>query len=115
MPDSAGDIVHAELRWPTGGAVVFGSTKHINGVHGQMRPGTNAIYVATNKSNDVDAVYERARDAGADVVQPPRDTEFGSGVGSYTFTTRDPEGKPLDVWDLPRCGVTGPFGLCRVS
>jgi hypothetical protein len=26
VPDSAGDIVHAELRWPTGGAVVFGST-----------------------------------------------------------------------------------------
>lgn len=48
--------------------------------------------MATNKSNDVDVVYERARDAGADVVQPPRDTEFGSGVGSYTFTTRDPEG-----------------------
>lgn len=28
----------------------------------------------------------------ADVVQPPHDTEFGAGVGSSTFTTRDPEG-----------------------
>jgi hypothetical protein len=36
--------------------------------------------------------YQRVRDAGADVVQPPHDTEFGSGVGSYTFTTRHPEG-----------------------
>lgn len=45
----------------------IGSTKHTDGVHGQMRPCTSAIYVATNETDDVDAVYERARDAGADV------------------------------------------------
>jgi uncharacterized glyoxalase superfamily protein PhnB len=87
--DDDGDVVHAELRWPSGGAVVFGSTKHTDGVHGGMRPGVSAMYVV---SDDVDAISERAVAAGAQIVQQPADTTFGSGARTRTFTARDPEG-----------------------
>jgi uncharacterized glyoxalase superfamily protein PhnB len=87
--DDEGDVVHVELRWPEGGAVVFGSVKHTGGVHGGMRPGTSASYVATD---DVDAVYRRATAADADIVEPPHETQFGLGVPTRAFTARDPEG-----------------------
>lgn len=87
--DEEGDIIHAELRWPGGGALVFGSTKHTASVHGQMTAGAGALYVITD---DVDGIHEQVRSAGGDVVEAPHETEFGSGAQSYAFTTRDPEG-----------------------
>ncbi|MCZ9340376.1 glyoxalase, partial [Streptomyces sp. TRM76130] len=39
VPDEHGEIGHAELRWPGGGALVFGSTRHTDSVHGRMRAG----------------------------------------------------------------------------
>jgi uncharacterized glyoxalase superfamily protein PhnB len=89
VKDEDGDVVHAELRWAEGGAVVFGSTKHVGGVHSGMGPGGGATYVVTD---EVDAVHERAAAVGAEVVQPPADTTFGSGVPTRAFTARDPEG-----------------------
>lgn len=87
--DEDGEVVHAELRWPTGGAVVLGSTKHTDGVHGGVRAGTGASYVATD---DVDGVHERAVRGGAEVVQAPHETVFGAGVETRACTVRDPEG-----------------------
>jgi uncharacterized glyoxalase superfamily protein PhnB len=87
--DDDGDVVHAELRWPEGGAVVFGSTKHADGVHGGLRGGTAAVYVV---SDDVDAVHARALGIGASIVEAPHETAFGSGVPTRAFTARDPEG-----------------------
>lgn len=90
VPDEQGDIVHAELSWPGGGSVVFGSTKHTDSVHGAMKPGTAAVYVITD---DVDAVYDRVhRGKCGTVIQPPSKTQFGSGVDTYAFTAGDPEG-----------------------
>lgn len=85
--DDGGDIVHAELRWPGGGTVLFGGTKHTDSVHGGLSAG--AVYVATD---DVDAVHARLRRAGADVVQAPHPTEFAAGGPAYAFSVRDPEG-----------------------
>jgi uncharacterized glyoxalase superfamily protein PhnB len=85
VPDDSGDIVHAELRWPEGGAVMLGSTKHTEGTHAEMKPGVSAVYVVTD---DVDAVYARAGAAGMDFPDKLHDTDYGS----RTFTTRDPEG-----------------------
>jgi uncharacterized glyoxalase superfamily protein PhnB len=87
--DDEGDIVHAELRWPGGGALVFGSTKHTASVHGQMAAGASALYVITD---NIDPIHERVRLAGGTVVEAPHETEFGSGARSYVFTIRDPEG-----------------------
>jgi uncharacterized glyoxalase superfamily protein PhnB len=88
VEDDDGDVIHAELRWPPGGAVVFGSTKHTDGVHGQMRAGACAAYVV---ADDVDAVFERAVGASAEIVERPHETAFGSGVSTRAFTARDPE------------------------
>lgn len=90
MSDEEGDVVHAEVSWPGGGCLVFGATKHVDGVHAAMRPGTSAVYVITD---DVDAVYERVlHDGSGIVVQVPTDTQFGSGADVYAFTAADPEG-----------------------
>ncbi len=87
--DDEGDVVHAELRWPGGGAIVVGSTKHNESVHGAMPAGTNALYLVTP---DVDAVYRRVIEAGAEVIEEPHQTVFGSGAGSRVMTIRDTEG-----------------------
>lgn len=63
--DDDGDVIHVELRWPPGGAVVIGSTKHRDGAHGHLRPGHGAAYV---ECDDVDAVHTRAVAAGAEVI-----------------------------------------------
>jgi len=90
IPDDAGDITHAELRWPEGGAVMLGSTKYCEGPLRDMRPGTTSVYVV---SDQVDAVYQRAQAAGADIARELEDTDYGS----HTFTMRDPEG---NLWTV---------------
>jgi 4-carboxymuconolactone decarboxylase len=87
--DDDGDVVHAELCWSGGGGLVVGGTKHTDSVHGEMRAGSSAIYLATD---DVDAIHDRVRKACGEVVEPPHNTKFGSGAESYTSTVRDPEG-----------------------
>ncbi|MFE0821582.1 hypothetical protein [Streptomyces sp. NPDC058847] len=37
VPGEHGEIEHAVLRWPGGGALVFGSARHTDSVHGRMR------------------------------------------------------------------------------
>lgn len=88
-PDEHGGIGHGELRWPGGGALVFGSTRHTDSVHGRMRAGASAVYVV---SDDVDAVHRRVVDAGGEVLEAPHETRFGSGAAAYVCTVRDPEG-----------------------
>jgi len=80
VPDDDGDIVHAELRGPDGGGVMLGSTKHC-----KLTPGPAGLYVVTD---DVDAVYDRARAASLEITEDLHDTDYGS----HTFTARDPEG-----------------------
>ncbi|MCM8555512.1 VOC family protein [Streptomyces sp. STCH 565 A] len=87
--DEHGEIGHAELRWPGGGALVFGSTRHTDSVHGRMRAGSSAVYVV---SDDVDAVHQRVVDAGGEVLETPHETRFGSGAAAYVCTVQDPEG-----------------------
>lgn len=87
--DDDGEIIHAELRWPAGGTILFGSAQHHDSVHGRMRPGAGAMYVPTG---EVGAIYRRARAAGASIAQSPRHTTFGSGSSAYAFTVHDTEG-----------------------
>ncbi|MBO1286271.1 glyoxalase [Streptomyces sp. CAI-21] len=87
-PDEHGGIGHAELRWPGGGALVFGSRRHTDSVHGRMRAGTSAVYVV---SDEVAAVHRRVV-AGGEVLEAPHEARFGSGVAAYVCTVRDPEG-----------------------
>ena len=77
-------VAHAELRWPLGGGVMLGSARE-DSVIAELPPGTGSIYVVTEEP---DALYERARAAGARVVRELHDEDYGS----REFTVRDPEG-----------------------
>jgi uncharacterized glyoxalase superfamily protein PhnB len=86
-----GDLIaHAELRWPEGGAVMLGSVRPPDGVHDAMKPGTGAVYVVSDK---VDEIYRRVKDSGAQITAELTDT----GYGSHTFSLRDPEG---NAWTI---------------
>lgn len=90
-PDAPADVVsHAELRWPEGGGVMLGSTDRDDSEFSQGPTGTGSVYVVTDR---VAGVFERARAAGADVVQPLEDKPYG-GAGC---TLRDLEG---NLWSF---------------
>ena len=82
-----GDRVdHAQLSWPPGGGIMLGSVREGEGEGATpTRPGTFGAYVVTD---DVDAVYQRAKAAGAEIIAEPHDTDYGS----HDFAARDPEG-----------------------
>jgi uncharacterized glyoxalase superfamily protein PhnB len=82
VPGPEGTIAHAQMRFGPG-TIMLGSEKH-----GERNPWDTVkqgvyVYVA-----DVDAHYARARAAGAEIVMPLRDTDYGS----REYSVRDPEG-----------------------
>ena len=84
QPDGSGDVVvHAELSWPPGGGIMLGSARDDDAW--AAAPGSAACYVVTD---DPDALHDRAVAAGAEVVRPLHDTDYGS----RDFAVRDPEG-----------------------
>ncbi|NAZ82075.1 glyoxalase [Kineococcus sp. R8] len=82
-----GDVVaHAELSWPEGGGVMLGSDRPGEQPRpGSWGPGSSCCYVV---SDHVDELHERAVAAGARILVPPTDTDYGS----RDFTAADPEG-----------------------
>ncbi len=86
--DDDGAIVHAELRL-AGEVVLISSTGAGNPVFDQGA-GRSVVYVALD---DVDALHERALDAGADILMAPTDQDYGS----RDFAARDPEG---NIWSF---------------
>ena len=74
-----GEIHHAEISLGPG-IVMFGPGE----------PTSQGVYVAVE---DVDAHYERAKAAGAEIVRDIEDTDYGS----REYTARDPEGH---VWSF---------------
>lgn len=83
--DDPSVIEHAEMRWPLGGGVMFGSAGKDDSAFGRRQPGNDAIYVVCD---DPDALMGRATAAGAAVVQGLADEDYGS----RSFTVSDPEG-----------------------
>ncbi len=77
------DIHHAELKWPLGGGIMFGSSRPAG--DDLFPDGPVSIYVVCD---DPDALLERAAKAGAEIVLPIKDEDYGS----RGFTARDPEG-----------------------
>lgn len=83
-----GDRVdHAQLDGPLGGGVMLGSARDDAFA---LVPGTFGGYVVVD---DPDALDARARAAGAEVVSPLHDTDYGSRDVSF----RDPEG---NLWSF---------------
>lgn len=78
-----GAIHHSQFDWPEGGRIVLSSTGERTT---PCRPGTSSLHVVTA---DPDAVRERARALGAEVVHELVDhTDYPS----RDFTVADPDG-----------------------
>lgn len=83
VPGPGDSVAHAEVGLGEG-IVMLGSER-------EPEPGNpwcaeSGIYVAVD---DVDAHHERARAAGAEIVMPLRDTDYGA----REYTARDCEGR----------------------
>lgn len=82
-----GSVFHAELRYGADGLMMLGSASVEH--PGVERPASFGIYV---RVDDVDAHYDRAKAAGAEIVLDPEDTEFAArqyralDVGGYEWT-----------------------------
>jgi uncharacterized glyoxalase superfamily protein PhnB len=86
-----GDRVdHAQLSWPLGGGVMLGSAGRGGDDRWALEPGTFGAYVV---ADDVKALHDRAGAAGAEIIRPPADTDYGS----LEFAARDPEG---NLWSF---------------
>lgn len=83
-------IAHAELRWPEGGGVMFGSEPHQRWSGAAGAPGTATVYLATDR---VDEIAARAEQAGWTILRPLAETEYGS----RECALRDPEGNAWSV------------------
>ncbi|WP_051022963.1 VOC family protein [Nocardia pneumoniae] len=88
--DDPSIVEHAELRWPLGGGIMFGSAGKDDSPFGTRPPGTDSVYLVCD---DPDALFDRATAAGAEVVRGLRDEDYGS----RGFTVRDPEG---NLWSF---------------
>lgn len=86
VPESGPGVRHAQLKLGTN-VVMLGSVRPDEGMASPQALGaaTQALYVYVE---DLDAHYERARLAGAQIVSPPEDTDFGS----REYHARDVEG-----------------------
>ena len=100
-------VDHAQLSWPPGGGIMLGSARpdDVSNEVSAMAPGTFGAYVVTDEP---DALYARAKAAGAGIIREPHDTDYGS----RDFAARDPEGnhwsfgtyrgEPRKAAELPR-------------
>ena len=93
------EIVHAQLLWPLGGGVMLGDIDmHTERVDSSGRgsfddiapPGPVSIYVVTGGPDDL---HDRAVEAGAEIVLPLFDEEYGS----RGFSCKDIDG---NLWSF---------------
>lgn len=75
-------VHHAQVDWPEGGGVMFGSHKPEGW---SLPPGSAGFYVVTA---DPQAVHDRAVQAGAEITRELNEPAYGG----LEFGLRDPEG-----------------------
>lgn len=80
-------VEHAEWLWPEGGGLMFGSRREDGAVD---NVGGSAAYLVTE---DPDLVFDKAVAAGAKVLRPMVDQDYGGRGGSV----EDPEGNHWSV------------------
>ena len=86
VPESGKIVRHAQLKLGTN-IIMLGSVRPDDGMTSPQALGvaTQALCVYVD---NLDAHFERARSAGADIASPPNDTDFGS----REYHARDIEG-----------------------
>jgi uncharacterized glyoxalase superfamily protein PhnB len=83
-----GAIVHAELGF--GDQMLGLSSTGVGNPVFEQGAGRTTVYVAVD---EVDALHDRAKSAGAEIVMAPQDQDYGS----RDFAARDPEG---NIWSF---------------
>ncbi|MDP9228317.1 MAG: bleomycin resistance protein [Actinomycetota bacterium] len=84
-----GGVAHSELSFE--GGIVMGGTKNAGELSSQVEIGSpTSVYLIVS---DPDAHHERAKAAGAEIVIPLRDEDYGS----RGYSALDPEG---NVWSF---------------
>ena len=94
VPGEDGAVAHAQLTLGDG-MIMLGSERddehgQLMAVPGSDRPNTQSAYVVVD---GVEAVHDRAKAAGAPIVTPLQNPEYGG----VFFACRDPEGH---VWNI---------------
>jgi uncharacterized glyoxalase superfamily protein PhnB len=85
IPNPDSTIAHCELTL-NGGMVMLGSwrddefSRRFRSPHDIGGAETASVYVAVD---DTDAIYARAKDAGAEIIAAPYDTDYGSHECSF--------------------------------
>jgi uncharacterized glyoxalase superfamily protein PhnB len=80
-------VVHAQLDWPPGGGIMFGSERP-GGTAADSKAGQAQCYCVTETDADVDRIHEQALALGAKSLRDPVDQDY-DGRGC---TVADPEG-----------------------
>jgi uncharacterized glyoxalase superfamily protein PhnB len=86
-PDDASVIHHSELQWPEGGVVQLASAHRDGNIYSE-KVGVGSLYIITR---DPAAVLARCEAAGATIVDPMREVDYGGRIDRM-FTVSDPEG-----------------------
>ena len=86
-PNDPTRVDHAQMSWPGGGGIMFGSASD------GAPTGVAFAYLVLAEDADVDRVHQRALDHGFTSVREPAEMDYG-GRGS---TVADPEG---NEWSL---------------
>ena len=88
VPGQDGRIDHAQLGW-RGSLVMLGSQRGVDG-HDFLShtAGHGSVSLTADSAAQVDELYARAQAAGAKIMVPIEDTDYGS----HAFTAADPEG-----------------------
>ena len=89
VPDDSGELVHAELS-RNGAALMLGPASGLSEAARSLLGAGVTLYI-TDNDDDIDAFYQRVRAAGARIVDPIQDQEWGD----RTFTVQDPDGYHL--------------------
>ena len=85
--DDPSIIEHSQLRWPEGGVLQAATVNRPGNPYSQRPTGSESLYVVTA---DPDAVWERCRAAGVEVVAGPSHPAYAP--DTTNFSIRDPEG-----------------------
>lgn len=90
VPGPDDTVVHSQIRWPEGGVVMVGTYEADNPY--ARPPGSGSLYLVTA---DPQAMWERCRAAGVNVVDPPRSPDHDP--DGMVFSIRDPEGNVFSI------------------
>jgi uncharacterized glyoxalase superfamily protein PhnB len=87
-----GKVAHAEMRYGEGMVMIGAAWENNWGMRTPRQLGgvNQGVYVIVD---DIDEHHERARAAGAEIVRPLEDTDYGS----REYMSRDPEG---NIWSF---------------